>query len=134
MPLVPNWQAMIDAAAARQYLLVAELRKDDELVLVTERHRYAFRVLDPERRRVEMTSDDPGFPGPIEGCLQGSKISPWGSSIFLGRVAIGLVAVFSSPSFLPRLVPPEIDLPPARQIVLNGFAVLPAAAPSGLPQ
>ena len=133
MPLVPNWQAMIDAAAKRQYLLVSELRKGDELVVVTERHRYALKLLDPERRRVSLTSDDPDLPGPVEGCLQGSKVSPWGSSIFMDRVAIGLVPVFSSAAFLPRLVPPEVDLPPPLQLVLNGFAVLPTAS-AGLPQ
>lgn len=128
MPLVPDWQAMIAEAAKRQYLLVSQLRKDDLLVIVTERHRYTLRVLDPEHRRVELTSDDPACPGPVEGCLQGSKVSPWGSSLFLDRVAIGLCAVFSSPAFLPRLIPPEVDLPPADQIVLNGFVVLPAAS------
>ncbi|HTM69089.1 MAG TPA: hypothetical protein VL426_07435 [Candidatus Binatia bacterium] len=130
---VPDWHAMIDAAAKRQYVLVGELRKDDELVIVTESHRYKFRLLDPEHRRVEMTSDDPVHPGPVEGCLQGSKLSPWGSSIFAGRVAIGLCAVFSSASFLPRLIPPEIDLPPTASVVLNGFPLLPVA-PTGFAQ
>jgi len=130
---MPDWHAMIDIAAKNQHVLVSRLGKDDVLVIETERHRYSFRILDPERRRVVMTSDDPSYPGPIEGCLQGSKVSPWGSSIFADRVAIGLVPVFSSASFLPRLVPPEIDLPPAKAVVLNGFPLLPVA-PTGFKQ
>lgn len=130
---VPDWHAMIALAAQNQYVLVSRLGKDDVLVIQTEKHRYSFRILEPGRRRVEMTSDDPGYPGPVEGCLQGSKVSPWGSSIFSDRVALGLVAVFSSAAFLPRLIPPEIDLPPAKAVFLNGFPLLPVA-PTGFTQ
>jgi hypothetical protein len=131
---VPDWHAMIATAAKNEYILVSQLSKDDVLVLQTEQHRYSFRILDPSRRRVEMTSDDPSYPGPIEGCLQGSKVSPWGSSIFSDRVALGLVAVFSSAAFLPRLIPPEIDLPSAKAVFLNGYPLLPIAPSGGLPQ
>jgi hypothetical protein len=130
---VPDWHAMIELAAKNEYVLVSRLGKDDVLVLETERHRYSFLILDPEKRRVRMTSDDPSHPGPIEGCLQGSKVSPWGSSIFSDRVALGLVPVFSSAAFLPRLIPPEIDLPPAKAVFLNGFPLLPVAS-TGLKQ
>ena len=125
---VPNWQALIDRAAAQQHLRVDELDVGDVLGIVAAGRQYSLRVIDPARRRVELTSDDPRCIGPVEGCLQGSKISPWGSSIFMGRVAIGLCAVFSSPAFLPELVPPEIDLPPADRITLGGIVILPADA------
>lgn len=122
----PNWQAHIERAAALEHLRIDELAAGDVLGIVAAGRQYALRIIDPARRHVELTSDDPRCIGPIEGCLQGSKISPWGSSIFMGRVAIGLCPVFSSPAFLPELMPPEIDLPPADRITLGGVVILPA--------
>lgn len=123
---VPNWQAIIDRAGAKQHLRFEDLSAGDVIGLAAAGRRYSLRVIDPARRRVELTSDDERCLGPVEGCLQGSKISPWGSSIFMGRIAIGLCPVFSSPAFLPGLMPPEIDLPPVDRVTLGGVVVLPA--------
>lgn len=123
---VPNWHALIDRAASQQHVRIEDFSAGDVLGIAAAGRQYSLRIIDPERRRVELTSDDPRCPGPVDGCLQGSKISPWGSSIFMGRIAIGLCAVFSSALFLPALVPPEIDLPPADRISVGGIVILPA--------
>ena|SRR5688572_5032941 len=130
---VPDWQALIDRAATNQHVRIEELAAGDVLDILGGGRRYSLRVIDPARRRVELTSDDPRCPGPVEGCLQGSKVSPWGSSIFMGRIAIGLCPVFSSPAFLPDLMPPEIDLSFVERIMLGGVVILPTD-PSGLDQ
>lgn len=126
---VPNWQALIERAAAHRHLRIEELAADDVLGIAAAGRQYSLRIIDPARRRVALTSDDARCPGPIEGCLQGSKISQWGSSIFMGRIAIGLCPVFSSPAFLPDLFPPEIDLPPVDRIMVGGVVILSADEP-----
>ena len=123
---VPKWDVRIERAAAQQFLRIEDVAAGSVIEILAAGRRYALRVIDPARRRVELTSDDDRCIGPVEGCLQGSKISPWGSSIFMGRIAISLCPVFSSAAFAPELMPPEIDLPPVDHVRLDGVAVLPA--------
>jgi hypothetical protein len=120
----PAYEALIARAAKNEYLQVEELRFGEVLSAVTAYHRYDFVILDSAHRRVSMTSDHPRWRGPHEGFIQGSLLSSWTSSVLVGRVAIGLSLVFSSPDFVTRDALPEIRTTPLRVVLLNGRHVL----------
>jgi hypothetical protein len=122
---VPDWQAMIDRAAEQQCVFVSDFDAGDVIIVDTLHHRYLFKVLEPERRRVEMTSNHPDWPGPIVGCLQGSLISPIGMSLMGNRIAVGLCACFTcmSPD---GIRPMEIRTTAVRAVFYKGARLLPS--------
>ena len=124
--LEPSYEALMTKASQCGNLRIEWTKKGDILSAVTVNHRYAFVVLDPERRWVRMTSDHPEFPGPNDGYLHGSLLAPLGSSILMGRIAIGLSLLFSTPDWASRFLPPEIRTTPVREVHVNGQRVLPA--------
>ena len=126
MPLkqIPDWQVMIERAAKNQHVFVAEFVVDDVIIVETKNSRYFFKIVDPEHRRVVMTSSNPECPGPIEGCLQGSLISSWGSSICAGRISLNQGISFTSAALMERGVL-EIRTSPVRAVYYRGAQLLP---------
>lgn len=132
--LGPSYEALIERTAKNQHLRVSDLRNGDVLTVVTENHRYDFTVLNAEKGRVRMVSNHPKYAGPYDGGIIGSLLAPGGSSVYAGRVAIGLCLVFASPALrTPEVLLPELNLSPTREVIVNGFKVLPAEA-GGIPQ
>ncbi len=124
-----SYEALIERTAKNEHLRVDDLRNGDVLTVVTQNHRYDFAVLDRAEGRVRLTSDNPQYAGPYEGHIIGSLLASGGSSIYAGRVVIGLCLAFASPALrTPDVLLPELYLTATREILVNGFRVLPTVA------
>jgi hypothetical protein len=116
----------LERSVASDGIRIADLRKDDVIEIQTKNHVYALTVIDPSRALVLVASDGEHVPTPKEMTLAGSLISPFGSMIMAGRIALGhcVELTFAGPR---RLV-----LTPTQAVSINGVRILPRDAEGGL--
>jgi hypothetical protein len=115
----PRLAAALEKCDDMPSLRVADLEPGDVLEIETKNHRYAMLVLDPDARKVRVSSDGPHVPAPTEMVVSGSLLVPHGSMIMTGRVALGHCVEFT-PAVGGRLV-----VTPVRSIAVNGVRVFP---------
>lgn len=109
----------LDRSAAADAIRIKDLRKDDVIEVRTKNHVYAMTVLDPAHSRVLVSSDGKHVTSPTEMTMVGSLLSPHGSMVMVGRIALGHCIELGMPG------PRRIVLTATRAVSVNGIPILP---------
>lgn len=107
-------------------ILIQKLRAGDKIAIETKNSEYILRVLDPKKRKVEITKikgdDHQYFQKPTVTCVQGSCLTRIGGVIRVGWIAVG---------YRLELTSGKIILTAAQRISVNGVQILPPTDEKG---
>ena len=117
--LAPHIATALERVGETPALTIAELHVGDVVDLESKNHRYRVEILDPETKRVRVTSNGPHVTEPTEMFIAGSLLIPFGSMIMVGRIVLGHCIEFATRRNGPMIITP------VRSIDVNGVRFFP---------
>lgn len=105
---------LIDLASLEDGIFVDKLKAGDLVEIHTKNHVYTMKIINPETKEVEATSNSPHITEPTRTFANGSSLTGTGTMVKLGWIAVGY-----------RFYLGNIFLSKTQKVVVNGVQILP---------